>query len=643
MKKYILKFFVFSFLSIIFQFWFLNVNAASIPIEEVFSDIDTDYQYYNQLQYMFDNWVISPDKDWKFNPKQLLNRDEFVWIVMKVSCEECISPEVSYDLIQKYWEQDELFYDVNKNNKYFYCIASAKDSWYVKWYDAWTACENWDVLSWEAPFCPENTIILEEALAVVMRASWILSNYEAELVRWKIYSWEITQNLSSDVFPKNPDWSVYSFYPDFQKALTYEVIDYDLYGNAQSSKLINSSEYLRPKQAITKEKFLQIAYVALKGNSCIDRVDSNLWLQMNIYDMQCNPNSTNCDLSDLNWEDKVYDFDADVAITWNDSISTDEQYIWRFYNYNTWEEIKRYWKYIDNYDFLNDWKYRVYLRVISDNWNTWEVYNDINIWDWNNSIDTQVSIHADSIYWVDTLLVNFEAIATNDNIVSYTWDFWDWQSWFWKNPSNVYTSPWVYEVLLTTVDNWWNINTATVLIYVWTEDDQQYNCSLQDINQWLYWCEEGDLWVYSIDKENELSDDSNDDNQNNWIDDVTDTPLVDSDWDWIYNKDDLCPLIPWENANEWCPIFDQVCEINSDCWDWYTCNSWYCKPVEYAVTCEYAGWDLIYWNVSCNSCPCNNLIDFNTVIRECDIVFPAITSPDQRTIYSKWNNYEIRK
>jgi hypothetical protein len=49
-----------------------------------------------------------------------------------------------------------------------------------------------------------------------------------------------------------------------------------LYGNVKSSKLINPSEYLRPKQAITKEKFLQIAYVALKGNSCIDRVDSNL-------------------------------------------------------------------------------------------------------------------------------------------------------------------------------------------------------------------------------------------------------------------------------------------------------------------------------------------------------------------------------
>ena len=219
MKKYILKFFVFSFLSIIFQFWFLNVNAASIPIEEVFSDIDTDYQYYNQLQYMFDNWVISPDKDWKFNPKQLLNRDEFVWIVMKVSCEECISPEVSFDLIQKYWEQDELFYDVNKNNKYFYCIASAKDSWYVKWYDVWTACENWDVLNWEAPFCPENTIILEEALAVVMRASWILSNYEAELIRWKIYSWEITQNLSSDVFPKKFWWKCLFFLSRFPKSI----------------------------------------------------------------------------------------------------------------------------------------------------------------------------------------------------------------------------------------------------------------------------------------------------------------------------------------------------------------------------------------------------------------------------------------
>jgi hypothetical protein len=51
---------------------------------------------------------------------------------------------------------------------------------------------------------------------------------------------------------------------------------------------------------------------------------------------------------------------------------------------------------------------------------------------------------------------------------------------------------------------------------------------------------------------------------------------------------------------------------------------------------------LITWNVVCNACPCANSVDFCSNIRKCDIVFPAITSPDWSSIYSRGNYFEVR-
>jgi len=49
---------------------------------------------------------------------------------MEVSCNKCIAPNVSYDFLQKY-ENKPLFFDINRTNKYYYCIAGADDSGYV--------------------------------------------------------------------------------------------------------------------------------------------------------------------------------------------------------------------------------------------------------------------------------------------------------------------------------------------------------------------------------------------------------------------------------------------------------------------------------------------------------------------------------
>jgi hypothetical protein len=338
--------------------------------------------------------------------------------------------------------------------------------------------------------------------------------------------------------------------------------------------------------------------VALKANSCIEKIDYYIWLEMQVFPRTCNENIVNsCNLSNLTWTEKIYDFNAKVELSENDSVTNSNQYIWRFYNYCTGEEIKKYWKYIDNYDFLKDWRYRVYLRVISDSWQTGEVYNDINIWSWkceddntDNSSDKKVSINADPISWEAPLMVDFEGIVSwwsNDN--SFFWNFWDWESGFWKNVNHLYKKPWVYEAVLTVTDNNGFVNEASVLIYV--------------TDTW-------EIWDY--------------------------------DGDWLNDLEDACPTIPWPKENKWCPIFGNSCESDADCPVWYYCRDWVCIPKQVATNCEYTGWDLITWNVVCNSCPCANSVDFCSNVRKCDVVFPAIVSPDGSTIYSRWNYFDVK-
>ncbi|MBT3853285.1 hypothetical protein HOF65_04855 [bacterium] len=72
---------------------------------------------------------------------------------------------------------------------------------------------------------------------------------------------------------------------------------------------------LRPKQAISKEAFLRIAFITLKANACHEKIDSNLALQMTIFDEQCNASIENCDLSNIDNPDNIYDFSGEVYTT----------------------------------------------------------------------------------------------------------------------------------------------------------------------------------------------------------------------------------------------------------------------------------------------------------------------------------------
>ncbi|MDD2907648.1 MAG: PKD domain-containing protein [Candidatus Gracilibacteria bacterium] len=675
--------------------------ADSVPVEQVFSDISKDYKYYNELQTLYDKGMIFPDSDGRFNPQKLLNRDEFVGIMMEVSCSKCISPNVSYDFLSKY-ENSTLFFDVNRTNKYFYCIAGADASSFVSGYQEGTKCEDGTFKVGEKPFCPNNTIILEEALAIILRSSGILTNEEANLVRLKIANGEITQNLADDVSPKNLDGSVYSFYPDFQKALDYQVVEYDKEGNQKIYKLVEKVDNkLRPKQAITKEDFLRISYVALKSNSCNEKSNDKLGLEINIYNKTCDVNSIgDCSISNLTGNEKVYDFYGNVALPKGDTISNNTGYIWRFYNYNTGETIIKYGQYLDNYDFLKDGDYRVFFRAVSDNGNTAEVYNDIHISSTTDENNNKLSIDANPIFGDSPLLINFSSIFSGDsNGSSYYWDFGDGTTSLGKTNNHIYKEPGVYKVTLTLKDVNGEIYSSTIAINVAginsldtdgdgvaDSEDRQINtpkenilfiCTLNDIQNKKYDCTNMDmLGVFSeIKKQSDTDGDGVSDKEDFEINTPSDKVLYictlediksksydckssdmlgvysqvkenslvgDYDNDGINNLLDACPEIKGSDKNKGCPIFDKLCSSDTDCDNGYYCNSGICSPKQVATSCEYTGGDLIFGNIVCNSCPCSNFVDFNSTLRKCDTVFPAIVSPDKKTIYSKGNYFQIK-
>ncbi len=59
---------IFFLLSVFSLFIFSFQAFAAQKIEDVFTDIKKDYIYYNELQSLYDKWVITPDLDGKFNP-----------------------------------------------------------------------------------------------------------------------------------------------------------------------------------------------------------------------------------------------------------------------------------------------------------------------------------------------------------------------------------------------------------------------------------------------------------------------------------------------------------------------------------------------------------------------------------------------
>ncbi len=592
---------------LLFIFLFLmgcipSVSAWQILVENIFSDIGPAYEYRDQLQLLYDRGMIVPDSSGKFSPDSYLNRDEFVGISMEVICERCIQPHTETSFIEEYRAKD-VYFDIDTTNPYFYCVAEADARNYVRGYDIGESCQNGVSQFWERPFCPLNQIKLEEAIAVLLRNSGIFTIEDNRQVVEKIQVWNISENISNDVSPADEFWVPYTFYGYLEKALNFEITEYDINGNETILKLleVDDSGNINPKKPITKEEFLRMAYIVLKSNSCVSVVDNNLAVSIDIWDKSCQEWEVNCEVSSLDDPEDIYDFSPDVEWFCEGGIDDPSGYTWRFYNTTNGDSFFHYGTFLDNILLPSEWEWRVYLTVRDTCGNTWRVYSTIIV---ERVLEPQIALNVDilaqPIIWNKDLLVKFEWVVYGGIApYQYSWDFSDTSTGIGKYIDHLFKKVDVFEVKLVVVDSIGLTGSATVLIKVLAG-----NCS------------------------------------------------QDSDGDGGNDCEDLCPLVSWPESNRWCPVFEQSCSQTCACDPWYICSDtnpqtcWagVCVPIEIQQSCLYSPtFGAIFWNTTCNSCPCLSSVDFLADVRNCDLVFPAITSPDAKEIYSRWKTWQIQK
>ncbi len=100
---------------------------------------------------------------------------------------------------------------------------------------------------------------------------------------------------------------------------------------------------------------------------------------------------------------------------------------------------------------------------------------------------------------------------------------------------------------------------------------------------------------------------------------------------------DVCPTVFGPASNKGCPIVNEYNGGKNSTEDVINNNS----LNNLCLTNKIKNSGMIEGNVQCSSCPCVYSSDFVAKVRSCDIIFPSITSPDKKTLYSRGSIYAV--
>lgn len=682
------------------------VRADFIPVDEVFSDIDKNYKYYKELQELYNRWMIFPEEDGKFHPEKLLERDEFVGISMEVICKKCIQPNTEDYFVNTYTGKDVFFDINESNRYFYCVAeADAMDyvRWYNIDYacengtsKAWEApfCPDNRITKEEAyAVILRNskiwTIADNEALLWQIR-SWVsfpnISDDVSPLIDGAAYTFY-------GYFKKALEYQITEYDTDGQ-ATIYKLLE-KIDNKISPKKYVTKEEFLY---------LAYIALKANNCKPPETKID--IALKMEVLDKSCNEaEKDSCQRSGLDDPENTYDFLPIPEWFCSKGIKDPEGYIWRFYNTGTGERFNKYWKYLEDIKLPSIWIRRVYLRVIDNCGNTVEIFSTIVVeWDTDEELDGEIDILEGSCTKTKTC-PDIDTCNTPNNICDIDVPIYDIpvcqagiQDYYWTithtptgktfNFSTKYVDdfdfsmPWQRRIGVRVRDNcnneiyrtkeifigdiWLNVTIyanpiigyAPLLVdFEWfaSGGDGKYTYSWNFADGWRW---NGKIidhvferqWVYLV---NLFVKDGS------WRSGdasvaIKALPLNcenDSDEDGVNDCDDLCPLVDGDAQNRGCPIFERKCGADCSCPSGYTCESQqrnicannFCRPVIVTHPCLFdARQDTIYGNVMCNSCPCNRFVDYLASIRKCDVLFPAITSPNSTQIYSQWEIYNVK-
>jgi hypothetical protein len=251
--------------AVLVSFGMVTTSAADLP----FTDVSPTDDYYADLVTLYERGVIPETPSKRFNPSSLINRDDFVSIVVGVGCKKCLTP--SFDDIIKY--NTIPFVDFKRENPNFYCVSYAKEQGIVEGYvvgaDGASRCENGDSFT-QTPFCAANKITRIEATAVLLRQAGL---------------WNTTLNLSN-----------------YERKITLSDVNESWYGYAQkgiqAGIIVQDSDgKIRPNENISKQEFVRMAAKVFRVNLCALRPDfattANTGLNQNSSNTTGNTNTAN--------------------------------------------------------------------------------------------------------------------------------------------------------------------------------------------------------------------------------------------------------------------------------------------------------------------------------------------------------------
>jgi len=474
-----LKIFLTSFLII---FLFSNTALSNFIIKEIFPNTIND----SELEYIvIENtsnkemnlkWYSISDKSWK---KYVFKEFNFTWnsnkkyyrsetkILLNNSKEELYLKNIEWNVVDSFiYDSTEKWYVYFKNwENIDYKIISVYDDWkseeseinqetklnkliYTFQNPTYLLEKNYDINSfwtwWIIYNCDKNYSECKVNLDLRNNFNWEF-NEKDFLCNISFWSWIVTWEENKC----NPSTVLF---PIWEFDIKFEIIN-----KKDKSYYIENNIVLINKEEEIEEK--KVFKLNIKNELYIPKpkIIIQSWLEESYSKVYRNYYTCNKKECSINLDYKWLDSWVDCKWKFYDGIHSD----WTEKKCNPW--YVKYWP----------WLHKIKLFVCDENYS-----NNCNknyIYVENKYIPEKLiaKINLQWILWKNKMkiwnnlyCINSEKCSINftwDNskweIVKYLWDFWNWEKYEWKNPSNRTFQEWTYEILLSISDEEWNKNT----------------------------------------------------------------------------------------------------------------------------------------------------------------------------------------
>lgn len=131
------------------------------------------------------------------------------------------------------------------------------------------------------------------------------------------------------------------------------------------------------------------------------------------------------------------------------------------YDFWEWKPITE-WDAIQNYKYNYPWEFLVKFTATKNDWTKETETRKIIV----KAAVTNVVINSSVSSWLVGKEIDFNAVWTNGQISSYTWDFWDWTKLSEPTPVHIYDSAWEYNIKLTIIFADWIVKYSSKTIKI---------------------------------------------------------------------------------------------------------------------------------------------------------------------------------